>query len=243
MSRSPASLLAPEDEELARKKARLAELEGQLADRELERASLLADLVHFEKRYLDSVGRRYAILDDLNAQIAEARAVQNPQRQESREEARRARSKAQESAQAVGDEAGGTPAPDEAASASNPNQSESLRKLYRQAAKLLHPDKTLDGTEKERRHHIMAELNDAYGKGDEERIRTILRDWHSSPESVQGDGPGAELVRVIPTHTTNVAWRGDPKGTTTRQSKTSTKPSASFPQITSGTPLAVTPGW
>lgn len=43
----------------------------------------------------------------------------------------------------------------------------------------------------------MAEVNDAYARGDEEKIRTILRDWHASPENVQGDGPGAELVRVI----------------------------------------------
>ena len=45
----------------------------------------------------------------------------------------------------------------------------------------------------------MAEVNEAYARGDEERIRAILREWHASPESVQGDGPGAELVRVIRT--------------------------------------------
>jgi hypothetical protein len=45
----------------------------------------------------------------------------------------------------------------------------------------------------------MSELNDAYARGDAERIRAILRDWHASPENVPGDGPGAELVRVIRT--------------------------------------------
>src|SRR5262249_24969705 len=34
-------------------------------------------------------------------------------------------------------------------------------------------------------------------RGDEERLRAILREWHASPENVQGEGPGAELVRVI----------------------------------------------
>jgi hypothetical protein len=43
----------------------------------------------------------------------------------------------------------------------------------------------------------MAELNDAYKRGDEERIQEILREWHACPESVAGDGPGAELIRVI----------------------------------------------
>src|SRR5207249_1553812 len=101
---SPELLLTPEDEELARKKARLAELEAQLADRELERASLLADLAHFEQRYLRTVGRRYAVLDDLMANIAEARAQQNPHRPDAREQARQARSKAQESARAAGED-------------------------------------------------------------------------------------------------------------------------------------------
>jgi hypothetical protein len=43
----------------------------------------------------------------------------------------------------------------------------------------------------------MAEINDAYARGDEERLRVILRDWHASPDNVAGDGPGAELIRVI----------------------------------------------
>ena len=43
----------------------------------------------------------------------------------------------------------------------------------------------------------MAEVNEAYARGDEARIRAILREWHASPENVEGDGPGAELVRVI----------------------------------------------
>lgn len=192
-------LLTPEEEELARKKAILADLEAQLADRELERASLLAELVHFEKHYLQTVGRRYAILDDLKAQISEARARKQPHRRDAHEDARQARSKARESARAAGVDAPGELPPNDTVPPAEPHRSESLRKLYRQAAKLLHPDQTLDGGEKERRHHLMAELNAAYARGDEDRIRAILRDWHASPESVQGDGPGAELVRVIRT--------------------------------------------
>lgn len=190
--------LTPEEEELARKKAILAELEAQLADRELERASLLAELVHFEKRYLQIVGKRYAILDDLKARIAEARAANRPDHPDARDAARQARAKAEESARAAGD------APPDSATALTepspaPRQSDTLRKLYRQAAKLIHPDQTLDGSEKERRHHLMADLNAAYARGDEARIREILRDWHASPESVQGDGTAAELIRVIRT--------------------------------------------
>ena len=102
MSSLPEKLLTPEEEELERKKASLAELEAQLADRELELASIRADLVHFEKRYLQTVGRRYALLDDLKAKISEARARQDPRSQDAREQARQARSKAEESARAAG---------------------------------------------------------------------------------------------------------------------------------------------
>jgi hypothetical protein len=195
MALLPEKLLTPEEEELGRKKAILSDLEAQLANRELELATFRADLLHFEHRYLQTVGRRYAILDELRAKIAEVRARQNPHNQEAQNESRQARSKARESAQAVGDDKLEAQSPDE--SASKPNRSESLRNLYRQAAKLLHPDLTLDGEEKKKRHRLMGEINEAYARGDEERIRAILREWQASPENVQGDGPGTELVRLI----------------------------------------------
>ena len=89
--------------------------------------------------------------------------------------------------------------PGNTSSTEPPVQSDTLRKLYRKAAKLIHPDQTLNADEKQKRHELMAELNAAYARGDEERIRAILREWQASPESVQGDGPGAELIRVIRT--------------------------------------------
>jgi hypothetical protein len=197
MSLLPEKTLTPEDEELDRKKARLAELESQLADRELELASLRAELAYFEQSYLRTVGRRYAIRDELKAKIAEARAKKHPESQQARARAHEARQKAQESAQAAGAENAGGPLGGDATAAAKPKRSESLDKLYRRAAKLLHPDLTLDPEERKKRHRVMAELNDAYALGDEARIRAILRDWESSPENVQGDGPGAELIRVI----------------------------------------------
>jgi hypothetical protein len=193
----PEKLLTPEEEELQRKKASLAQLEAQLAERELELASCRADLSHFEQKYMQSIGRRYAILDGLRAQIAEARAKQNPNKTDAQDQARQARSQARESARAVGDADGKCSSPEDPASATKPNRSESLKKLYRQAARLLHPDLTLDPDEKEKRHHLMAEVNAAYQRGDEERIRTILNEWHASPDNLPGEGPGAELVRII----------------------------------------------
>ena len=37
----------------------------------------------------------------------------------------------------------------------------------------------------------------AYEHGDEAELRSILADWEASPDTVEGEGVGAELIRVI----------------------------------------------
>ena len=64
----------PEEQELSRKLAELATLEATLAQRELDLATLQAELHAFERRYLRTAGARYAELDEIEAQIAEALA-------------------------------------------------------------------------------------------------------------------------------------------------------------------------
>jgi len=43
----------------------------------------------------------------------------------------------------------------------------------------------------------MAQANAAYSQGDAEALQRILDEFGNSPESVQGEGVGAELVRII----------------------------------------------
>ena len=75
--------------------------------------------------------------------------------------------------------------------------SDSLKKLYRQVAKLIHPDLTTDDRERLRRQNLMAEANLAYEDQDEERLKAILHSWETSPESIQGEGVVAKLLRTI----------------------------------------------
>lgn len=72
-----------------------------------------------------------------------------------------------------------------------------LKQLYREVAKRIHPDLATDPEERARREQLMALVNQAYESGDEDRLREILHDWDSSPDSVQGEGITADLVRTI----------------------------------------------
>ncbi len=181
---------SPEARELDKKKAELAGLQARLAERELDLTTLRAELHSFEGTYLRMVGSRLAELDEIEAQIAEARSRNKPKDQQAQERASQARAQAEESAQAV-------EAEQETGRREPFKPSENLKKLYREVAKRIHPDLATDESERKRRHELMAEANRAYEEGDAARLEAILRDWESSPESVKGEGPGAELVRVI----------------------------------------------
>jgi len=180
----------PEEKELARKLAELTVLESELAQQELDLATLQAELHAFERRYLRFVGIRYAELDEIDAQIAEALAEASPKSSEAQERASQARAQSNESAQA-------SKIAQEPGRRDKFTPSDALKKLYREAAKCIHPDLATDDNDRVRRQHFMAEANQAYEDGDEPRLREILREWESSPEAVKGDGIGAELVRVI----------------------------------------------
>ncbi|MGB8098160.1 MAG: J domain-containing protein [Terracidiphilus sp.] len=179
--------LSPEEEELAAKREDLARLEAELADRELALASLKAELAAFEGLYLRRVGILYAELDEWTARLAELKAkkIATP---EANSEAAAARTQATESYSA---------AHSEAAEAQPVTLSPELKKLYREAAKRVHPDTAIDDADRARRERLMKEVNAAYGSGDESELRRILANLDNSPETVPGSGVGADLIRVL----------------------------------------------
>ena len=176
----------PEELELQRKQAELASLEAELIQRELDLATLRAELADFESRYLRTVGVLYAELDEIEAQIAEAAARRMPSDSKAQEQATRARAQAQESSATA-----------RAIAEPKPKPTENLKKLFREVAKRIHPDLATNDADRARREKLMAEVNLAYENGDEAKLRSILADWESSPDTVEGKGVGAELIRVI----------------------------------------------
>jgi len=187
MSREIVKKLTPEEEELLRKREELAGVRGALAERELELADLRTQLKSFEGRYLRQVGVLYAELDDWEAKIAEIEASLRPSPTAS-QQAQETRKRAEETHEATHGEA---------SKARDFQPSADLRSLFRETAKRLHPDFAKDEADRLLRTRLMAQANAAYSQGDAEALQRILDEFGNSPESVQGEGVGAELVRII----------------------------------------------
>ncbi len=146
----------PEEQELSRKISKLVELEAKLSQRELDLATLKAELHPFETSYLRTVGVRFAELDEIEAQIAEAEARLKPKDNIIQKQAARARTQAQKSAEAT--------AITQESKEEKFKPLESLKKLYREVAKLIHPDLAVDEKERLRRQRLMADANRAHTK-------------------------------------------------------------------------------
>lgn len=180
--------LAPEEKELEKKRLELARLEAELAQRELELVTFQAELNAFRNQYLQALGKLYAELDAILAELAELQALKKPASHQAWKKAEQARAKAEDSARSAKETEGPS---------KNFKPSERLKKLYREIAKNFHPDLAGDEEERAKYQQLMAEANQAYQSGDETLLEKIYTQGKHSPESVKGVGAGAELVRVI----------------------------------------------
>lgn len=182
------AVITPEEQELTRKQLELESLETTLGQKELELATLHGEVSAFKSRYLHSVGRLYAQIDEIEREIAELRARCNPQDIGAAQAANDARQRARESSQTVNDV---EKEPEEF------KPSAELKQTYRQAARRFHPDRALNDEDRIWRNQIMSEINLAYQKNDIAALELILREAGSRPEEVQGEDVAARLIRAI----------------------------------------------
>jgi hypothetical protein len=175
MSGPIARRLKPEDEELERKRAELAAIRATVVERELELSDRRNELAAFEGRYLRHVGVLYAELDQWQAKILELKARLNPS-----PTAQHEADTASEQARKTYESAHG-----EASKTEDFNPSPDLKKLFREAAKRIHPDLACDPSDLERRTRLMADINRAYSVGDEEALRRILNECEESVTSAR----------------------------------------------------------
>ncbi len=180
---------SPDATALLDMRERLAGVRSLLAERESELAQVRAQLKTFEGRYLRQVGVLYAELDELEARIAE-REVALYDSDAARRRAEELRQQAQETHEAA------FGAAHEAAEFDPPP---SLKTLFRDVAKRIHPDFARD--EAEQRHFtlLMARANQAYGRGDTETLQRMLddsREIQAAGSEVAEEGAAAELLRM-----------------------------------------------
>ena len=179
---------APEEIELDKKRKVLERLKDKLAFREEAMTDLRAELEQFEANYTTEVGRLYADLDEIEAQIAEEEVKLVPDDEEIKKRAEELRKRAEESA-------AGVESAENCSFKIKPNAE--AKKAYHNLAKIIHPDLALDANEKEKRHNLMAKLNEAYSAGDQNRLNKLVEDFRDSPDLIMGDTIGDQLVRAI----------------------------------------------
>jgi hypothetical protein len=183
---------SPGEATLLDKRRQLASVRERLADRESELAQLRAQLKAFEARYFRQVGVLYADLDEIEARIVE-REVDLYDSDEARHRAEEARQRARESHDA---------AFNVAAEAEEFDPPPSLKSLFREVARRVHPDFARDEAEQKHFTLLMARANQAYKRGDTETLQRLLDDHLEINDSIiraangAADSAAAELLRI-----------------------------------------------
>lgn len=180
----------------ARPEARLAKAvrvaEQALIEFEIAVETFRVEVENFSRLHHQKLGPMYARLDELDAQIAEARAARTGDPEDLR--------KAQEARALVMPMPGVEElfhdwidsdglSPEAAAMLTEQpvrppkrvRPTEEARKLYRELARKAHPDLAQDETERARRDEFITRVNAAYGRGDEALLKELAQEWAAGP--------------------------------------------------------------
>ncbi len=186
-------------DEDARLRGELEMLAQELGDMELEFATLQAELAEFSREYHARIGSRMIELDALQARIARCYADRLAADEVMQSQAEEARAKADQSQREhrrfreLDRESEKPFAP-----------SADLKRLFRQLAQKIHPDRASDETDRAWRSELMSEANRAYRAGDEMVLFEILNQWQTGrpehagnqSEAIAPQGPARQIARM-----------------------------------------------
>ncbi|MDO8464204.1 MAG: J domain-containing protein [Gallionella sp.] len=181
--------MLPEEQELNRLESEQAALEDQVTSAELILETSKTETAQFQHRYHQTVGRLYAQLDELDAQIARVQAGLSPDDVAAQAHAQAAEQQAKASAEEAG--------LIEAQPAPPPVITPELKLAFRQAAKLMHPDRATSEPERQRRTALMAQVNLAYERGDQPAIEKLIKEYGQDPEAITGGDVASRIVKAI----------------------------------------------
>ena len=166
--------------------------EQALIEYEIAVETFRVEVENFSRLHHQKLGPMYTRLDELDAQIAEARAARtgDPEDLRKADEAR-ARVMPMPGVEELfhGWMDGEGLFPEAAAMLTDqpvrPPQrvrpSDEARKLYRELARKAHPDLAQEDTERARREEFITRVNAAYSRGDETLLRELAEEWARGP--------------------------------------------------------------
>jgi len=181
--------MLPEEQELKRLEVEQAELEEQVTSAELMLETTKTETAQFQHRYYQTVGKLYAELDALDAAIANIEAGLSPDDAIAQTHAEEAEQQAKDSAEEAGII--------EAQPAPPPVITPELKLAFRNAAKLMHPDRATTDHERLRRSDLMAQVNLAYERGDQMAIEKLVSEYGQDPEAITGGDVASRIVKSI----------------------------------------------
>ena len=182
-------MMLPEEQELIRLEAEQTELEEQVTSAELALETSKTETAQFQHRYHQTVGRLYAQLDEMDALLARVQAGLSPDDAAAQAHAQAAEQQAKASAEEAG--------LIEAQPAPPPVITPELKLAFRQAAKLMHPDRATNEPERLRRTKLMAQVNLAYERGDQQAIEKLVKEYGQDPEAITGGDVASRIVKSI----------------------------------------------
>lgn len=149
-----------------------AQLTRDIADLELELATVQAEVADFMHQYYKRIGSRMAEVDALQARLAREEAELSPKNCEARAAAEKKKQQADQStreSRSYSEVATDAPPP------FHPNKN--IKRLFRQIAQKIHPDRAVDENDRAWRTNLMSEANRAYRHGDETALREVAALW------------------------------------------------------------------
>jgi hypothetical protein len=166
--------------------------EQALIEYEIAVETFRVEVENFSRLHHQRLGPVYARLDELDAQIAEAKAARTGDPEDVRK-AQEARARVMPmpgveelfhgwmDSEGLFPEAAAMLTDQPVRSPERVRPSDEARRLYRELVRKAHPDLAQDDKERERRGEFIARVNAAYARGDEVLLRELSEEWAAGP--------------------------------------------------------------